>query len=406
MNTLQVLPGSQSDNTDQWIVEQLDACTTLQSSEVFLFMSMGLLSIFMVFITLPFAIVTGNSCQCCKKRNQKLQVELYLKALSLISGVLFCAFLIYWVLFSVYYYTGDTTAKVLFPGLVLVPFSINLIFYTLSGTVSFIGGLFFSKCSMVGTEALRLSRCHRLGFGLLSLTLSASVYHFLFVVLALLQDAVTVTSFLVIFGTVLLLLFLSICSVIHQYRKTQFRASFGLVLTLKIIIFVLYIISVKAFGSVLLEEDSYTATPAWLLVVTLLSVSVLSFASSVFILIPKKPPQADDEEGRHPPTSSNAGHPLALDLESGGVRNQPGLAPLTSALAKLPKDWALVIPTVVSAWRTRERANQGGGGGGGCGGRRGGGGGGGGRGGGGEGRGQGAGGGGGSTKEDSSDGEK
>ncbi len=345
-------------------MERLDACTSLQSSEVFLFMSTGLLSIFIVFITLPFTVVSFSSLRCCKKRKSKIDSELYLKALSLISGILIGAFLMYWVWVGFYYYAEDNIADRLFPGLAIVPFSISLTFYTLSGVVSFIGGTFFYKCSMLGVDMSKSSLCCRLKTGLLSLTLSASIYHFLFVVIALLQDAVAVTSHLVVFGTVLMLLFLGICSIIRQYRKTQFKAAFGLVLTLKIIIFVLYIVLVKAFGSVLLEKDSYTVTSTWLLVVTLLSLAVVSFAASVFFLILKQVPQPEEETP--PPTSSSGTTPPTHDPELGVARNQVGLTPQTGALAlKLPQDLLLVIPSVLNTWRMREGASQGEGGGGG-----------------------------------------
>ena len=333
-------------NVHKWNIKEHETLTALQTSEVFLFMSTGLLSVFVVFITAPFCILVVSSTCCCKRKQLQSHVNSRLKpclsSLFIISALLFPTFLSYWIIVTVYYYTDDKIAQYLFYDQLLAPYSLHLIFYGLTGLVSFLGGFFFSKCQ---SGNAKMSCGQRVGFGLLSMSLSACVYHSFFVTLAFLQDVTMVTSCLVIFVTIIVLLFLGICSIVHQFGKTCLNGSTTLVVTLMIIIFTLYIISIKSFRVLVLEEDSYVATPTWLLMVCLLSVLALSFATSVFVLVLKQQPIASEENRRnpHPPGDVESGRPTAGS---------------TTALVRLPKELVTMLPVVVNAWRTREKERK------------------------------------------------
>jgi len=218
-------------------------------------------------------------------------MKVLLKSLYIVAALFDTVVIVYWTVMAIYYYQLDDMGRVLFPHALLSPFSVALIFYFLTTLTTFFGGLCSSKCS--NSSALEQRYLDKVGFGFLSVFLSTGVFHSFYIVLAFIQDVVTVTSHFIVLGTILLLLFLSIASIGYQYQKTCLRGFFSLIVALKVIIFALYIISVRAFGKLLLV-DRFTATNTWLVIVTLLSAFVLSFSLSIFALIIKFPAAASD----------------------------------------------------------------------------------------------------------------
>jgi len=245
----------------------------------------------------------------------------------------------------------------LFPHALLSPFSVALIFYFLTTLTTFCGGLCSSKCS--NSSALEQRYLDKIGLGFLSVSLSTGVFHSFYIVLAFIQDVVTVTSHLVVLRTILLLLFFSIVSVGYQYQKTCLRGFFSLIVTLKVIIFALYIISVRAFGKLLLV-DRFTATNTWLVIVTLLSAFVLSFSLSIFALIIKFLAAASERRrdgiARQLPSQNGR---VTVDVER-AENSCRELVPKKAALTKSQQvELVMLLPAVVETWKKREKMREG-----------------------------------------------
>ena len=276
-------------------------------------------------------------------------MKVLLKSLYIVAALFDTVVMVYWTVMAFYYYQLDDIGQVLFPHALLSPFSVALIFYFLTTLTTFFGGLCSSKCS--NSSALEQTYLDKIGFGFLSVSLSTGVFHSFYIVLAFIQDVVTVTSHLIVLGTILLLLFFSIVSVGYQYQKTCLRGFFSLIVTLEVIIFALYIISVRAFGKFLLV-DCFTATNTWLVMVTLLSAFVLSFSLSIFALIIKFPAAARDGIAQQLPSQNRR---MTVDVE-GAENSCRELVPKKAALTKSQQvELVMLLPAVVETWKKREK---------------------------------------------------
>ena len=276
-------------------------------------------------------------------------MKVLLKSLYIVAALFDTVVIVYWTVMAFYYYQLDDIGQVLFPHALLSPFSVALIFYFLTTLTTFFGGLCSSKCS--NSSALEQTYLDKIGFGFLSVSLSTGVFHSFYIVLAFIQDVVTVTSHLIVLGTILLLLFFSIVSVGYQYQKTCLRGFFSLIVTLEVIIFALYIISVRAFGKFLLV-DCFTATNTWLVMVTLLSAFVLSFSLSIFALIIKFPAAARDGIAQQLPSQNRR---MTVDVE-GAENSCRELVPKKAALTKSQQvELVMLLPAVVETWKKREK---------------------------------------------------
>ena len=350
---MQILDKAGIDSKSKWTIQQYNQMVTLHSSQVFLFMATGLIAVFSTFITVPFIfLVLIQTCQCCKKINTDQNPHLkaaIVVSLCTVAAMLDLTIVIYWGVMACYYYRFDDISKVLFPDALLSPFSVALIFYSLTALTTFMGGVCFSKCSL--SNHSKCSLLLKVGLGLASVTLSAGVFHSFYLVLAFVQDIVTVTGYLIVFSTMLLLLFLGVASIAYQYQKTQLKGFFALVIALKFIIFAIYLISVHAFKKLLLENH-FTATKSWLVIVTLLSVSALSFSISIFALLIKQPNAA--KERQKDGNTSGSDNRRAADAESG--RNTcKELVPKKLALTQSQEiELVMLLPAVVETWNRRE----------------------------------------------------
>jgi len=322
-------------------------------------MATGLISIFSTFITVPFLsfiFFHACRCRCCKNvhiANQNGPLKVLLKSLYIVAALFDTVVIVYWSVMAFYYYQLDSIGRVLFPHALLSPFSVALIFYFLTILTTFFGGLCSSKCS--NSSALEQRYLDKIGFGFLSVSLSTGVFHSFYIVLAFIQDVVTVTSHFIVLGTILLLLFLSIASIGYQYQKTCLRGFCSLIVTLKVIIFALYIISVRAFGKLLLVDD-FTATNTWLVIVTLLSAFALSFSVSIFALIIKFPAAASERQRDGTPRQlPSQNRRVTVDVER-AENSCRELVPKKAALTKSQQvELVMLLPAVVETWKKREK---------------------------------------------------
>ena len=354
---MQILDKAGIDTKPKWIIQQYNQTVTIHSSLVFLFMATGLIAVFSTFITVPFIfLIFTHTCQCCKKINTDQNAQLktaIVVSLCTVAAVMDLAILIYWGVMACYYFMFDDISRVLFPDALLSPFSVALIFYSLTALTTFTGGVCFSKCSL--SNYSNCSPLLKVGLGMASVTLSAGVFHSFYVVLAFVQDGVTVTSYLIVFSTLLLLLFLSIASIAYQYQKTHLKGFFGLVVALKFIIFAIYLISVHAFEKLLLEH-CFTATKAWLVIVTLLSAFALSFSTSIFALIVKQPTATKERQRDGNTLESDTRR--AADTES-GTNTCKELVPKKFPLTKSQEvELVMLLPAVIETWNRREAMRE------------------------------------------------
>ena len=311
-------------------------------------MSTGLLAVLGTFITSPF-LLFALVPWCCQRsaKTAGSKWRPYFWSLFIVSFFILLTLATVWTVDIYIYYAEDVSSKILFPNDFLSPFTINLIFYLLTGLTSFSGGVFFPKCSSPSASGQKLSLCDRLGFGLLSAVFSAGIYHSFFIILALYHDVVTVTAYLVVFGSLLTLLFLGNVSVINQYTRNGFRGFFILIVVLELIILVLYTISVKTFRNLILG-NSYMATFAWLLMVITLSVLALSFSISVFVLILRQGTSERSHIGRYD----------EQEVEMGAKESQQLVARRNFATESPEVQLAMMLQAVVGAWKKSKKKDQ------------------------------------------------
>ena len=154
-----------------------------------------------------------------------------------------------------------------------------MIFYVLSGLTSFTGGIFFSKCNGL---KVRLSPFERMGSGLLAASLTAAIFHSLFLLLALLEDPQTVMSYLGLFFNHCNTRFhCSLC----DNSAVRFYGHFCLLVMMQtfVLMRMLYMVSVNSFGKLTCDEEGYVATKSYLCIVIVLA--LVSFALSLSIAL-------------------------------------------------------------------------------------------------------------------------
>ena len=355
MSHLQLLMSSGID-ANNWDIGPVSNSVSMDTAQVTLFMSTALFSVFQTFITFPLISMIAMATCCYKVQTDKILV---LSRSSFISTSLISVTLMtYWTGISAYYYTCDKAAKILFQSTLFSPFSMCLIFYMLSGLTSFTGGILFSRC----VTRLQYNSLDRIGLGFLSAFLTAAVYHSFFLLLALMEDFLTVFSYLVVFGTLVLMLFLGTTAIVIQYRKTLFRGYFLLVVMMQLIAFVLYVISAKAFGKLTLDTDSYVATKPYLSVVSVLSLLGVGFSVSILVMVANQgggtPTQTKKKlsDPENPSTSSATHGGKQKDLQLVGRTQHRNMADLAAVAQEM--GFIVLIPTVMQAWESRKEKER------------------------------------------------
>ena len=276
---LQVLKWSGIED-DKVTIRPLSDKASLSVSQVNLFMATGLLSLFLTFIVFPLLTLLLHNTLHDKVSEHHLCIahSSLLITVVLVSGT----FIIYCTLTWVIYYKCFTADDVMFPNTFLSPMTQCIIFYVLSGLISFFGGMLGKKFNRLKKG---LNLCERLGTGFLFAATNAALFHFFFLLLALLEDPLTIISYLTVFGTATLLLFVAVYAMILQYKKNGFGGHFALVVIMQTIVSSMYVIAVHAFRGITCDEDTYVATQSYLCVVTVVSVVCISLSISITIMV-------------------------------------------------------------------------------------------------------------------------
>jgi hypothetical protein len=346
-----VLMASDMDK-DKMSLSPLVEETSARSSLVHLFMSNGLLSLFLTFLLLPFVSVLLHRFLSRGLSGDSLHTAdlSLLTTASLVAG----SFILYWVfnLVSYYRHSSETVDDVLFPSPFFSPMTQCVIFYMLAGVTSFVGGMLFSRC-LSGRG--RVTCCQCLGKGLLSSCTTAGFFHAPFFLLALFQDPVTILSYLVSLFTTITLLYLSLFAVIQQYKKSRFQGNFILVVLMQMTLSSVYFVTFTSFRQITASDEPYIADGAYLCIVTLISAGCILLAVAIISMmanggkkktvgrrIEKDPENPKSAEKEGPPASGGE-----LQLAGGPGR----VADLASLAQKM--GFVVLIPDVVQAWQTR-----------------------------------------------------
>jgi hypothetical protein len=349
---------------------------SLHVSQVNLFLATGLLSLFLTFIVFPLLSLLFYDTFRVKVSEHHLSVA---HSSSLITVALLAAtFITYFVLTLVIYYECYTADDLLFPNTFLSPMTQCLIFYVLSGLISFFGGALGKKFN--GSKK-RLNLLERMGTGLLFATTNAALFHFFFLLLAMLEDPLTIMSYLIVFATTTLLLFLAVYAMILQYKKTRFSGHFALVVIMQMIVSSMYVIAVHSFGGITCDEDTYVATKSYLCVVTVVSVICVSLSVSITIMVAdcnkrnarmnrSAASRANDPE--NPITNEYTQSTTVSEVGTGGEK-APGdgemegrelqvvggggrVAELTAMAQEM--GFVVLLPNIVEAWQKRKKRDD------------------------------------------------
>ena len=314
-------------------------------------MSVGLFAVVGTFVTDPFlcGIMKQKYWPCHNNKGTSPGAAMKLKLLHtsavLVSAMLIGAFIVYLGLASYYYYSRDPFGTVLFPHLLLAPFTLHLIFYSLTALTALIGGFLFVNCESNGCESkAKTSCCERIGSGLLSVVLALAKYHIPFIVLALFLDPITTLQYLIKFVTVILLLLFGLAAIIRQYRKAGLKGFFILVITLEAIVLVLYSISITSFRCLILD-GSPQANFASLAIVLILSILALSVTGTILALILRPPKQYHSE----PTSNSHARH----DVESGKSSSLVSHLPLSKSEQL---QMIMLLPSLLATWKRHQQS--------------------------------------------------
>ena len=363
--SLQLLHSSDIDR-DKLTFTELNERTSVFSSHLNLFMSSGLLSLFFTFLLAhPLATVVYHTR--CSKMPRRTRFTVYHSALItsiLVSG----SFLFYLCVNLAAYYCTDTVDDIMFTSTFFSPMTQFLIFYTLSGLTSFIGGVLVVKCTTVKAS---FNCCECLSTGILSCSVTATIFHSFFLLIGLFEDLLTVLSYLVCLSTVIVILFLSLFAAIEQFKKSRFNGHFPLVVMMEMIVSTMYIISVSSFRQLTNGED-YIATKSFLCIVVVLSLVCISLSVSIIVMVAnsgRRPRGAGGsrsgsqqlENDPESPNVSDNNEPVSSDGAVGGgeVQVQQGtqrFVDLTTVAREM--GFVVLIPDVVQAWRKRPKSDN------------------------------------------------
>ena len=331
-------------------------------------MSTGLISLFLTFMLIP-PLTMLTHRRCCQKLSRRDLFTVYHSSIltaTLVSG----SFVFYWIINLVVYYTSETVDHILFTNDFFSPMTQCLIFYSLTGITSFVGGMLFAKCT---TLKINFNCCEYFASGLFSACITAAIFHSFFLLLALLEDPVTVLSYLVCLCTTILILFLALFAIIQQFKISRFHGHFSLVVLMQVIVSSIYVLSINSFRQLTCEEEDYIATKSYLCIVTVISLVCIALSVSIIMMVnnssrrgagakkkgvrklprdPENPCNIDKDDQTDTATVGSVG---------GGVVVPQGtqrFADLTTVAQEM--GFVVLIPNVVQAWRKRPKTIAGG----------------------------------------------
>ena len=263
----------------------------------------------------------------------------------------------------IYYYChfSETVDGALFRDPFFSPMTQCMLFYTLAGLASFLGGVVFSGCRK--SRKAHVTCCQVMGSGLLSSCTTAAFFHSFFIVLSLCEDPVSTLSNIITFFTVVVLLFLALFAILEQYRKSRFQGNFILVVMMQLTLSSIYNILIMSFRQITCEdEDGSIATGAYLCLVIVLSVACVLLAVAMITMMSdgknKKKCRNDPESGN---TAQKVDSPVRDEGKASGkvqlIQRGDNRATDLAAVAK-EMGFIVLIPGVVQAWQGRNKKDE------------------------------------------------
>ena len=321
---------------------------------ILLFTVTGLFSMMQTFITIPLLTFVA-AITCCKRAKiSNTARQVCTTSFYVMTILVSMTFVGYWIGMTIYHYRCDVAAKILFHNSFFSPFSMCLQFYMLSGITSFFGGLLFGLC-LAKTQHCWL---HQIGVGFVAPFITAAIYHSFFILPALVEDFLNVFSYLVVFMTAVLVLFIGITAIITQYLKSRFRGYFFLMSAVQVIGFLLYVTSVKAFSKLILDPGTFSASTTYFIVVAMASLLALAFSVSILATVAiqndeERSPKKERDLKLHPEQPS-PGRASGENGELEVVRRtkHSNMADLAAVAQEL--GYVVLIPTIVRAWEGRK----------------------------------------------------
>ena len=330
--------------------------SSVRLSLVHLFMPIGLISLFLTFLILPFLSKFVHLLLVPRVTKHTLQAaELSLvSTASLVAGFS----IIYWIISLMFYYChfSETVDGALFTNAFFSPMTQCVIFYNLAGLASFIGGMLFSRC-MTAAKA-HITCCQVMGKGLLSACTTAGFFHSFFIILALFEDPVSTISNIITLTTVVVLLFLALFAMLEQYRRSRFHGNFILVVMMQMTLSSIYNILVMSFRQITTEGEA--ATGSYLCLVIVISTSCILLAVAMIVMMANAKNGKKNacnlkkvENGNNPKERSGLGEGGG----SGGMQLAARSTASPADLAAVAREMGFVvlIPGVVQAWQRRSK---------------------------------------------------
>lgn len=253
--------------------------SAIVSSGLLMFMPLGLTSLFALFVVLLPIVGTTASRKCASLTNRH-HFQHCLGALSqvfasirILNVGVYAIYLVYMFLNAVCYFLNlGRTSEVLASQYSVPPFASNLIFLLLTVCVSFLSGLCFrgndqKQCSCVFQTSIACN------FALAS----AGLYHFLFLLLVLVEDFNTAFSSILIKVTFILSLYTLFPTALQHYRVAKARKQFcslWFVLSLLTVVPFLYSVTLIGAKDLFNAGHLYIATKFWFAVVLFMTLLV------------------------------------------------------------------------------------------------------------------------------------
>ena len=305
----------------------------VSNSGVFLFMPLGLMSIFYVFVVLPFARNHVQKRMRSRKKPGPSMVTLLRRLSTIEDGVhlastmVLASFVIAWAFNAACYYTLPPHSARNVAGTKetpIGPFTVNLAFLFLTIFISFMGSLGFQRLSRGKTRgAVKKTRrsCYYVvscfGEASLVVLVTCLAYQSLFLLISVMLDWRTAVSNLTSLITVITMLYLAFPTVLHQLyiaRVTQQCGILVLVFILTSATPLLYYVCLIGFDHLLREEDCSAVTTAQLTVVLALSLLCVIFQGTLFLLVLKHGSTTSNGSG-----GTDAGQRRCVAADTSGV---------------------------------------------------------------------------------------
>ena len=247
-----------------------------------LFTCNGLQSLLLTFITVPCVAIICTRLRPQSTRAASAVIHLFFTPLIVVSAVYVTMLLFYWGLLCWRYYSEDSLIDSLYPDKIFSPFTLHILFYGLTAIMSFLGG---STLTRRTTPKSKMTIFHRIGCGCVCVMLSTSLYHTIFVVLAMVNDPIAMLSKLVILITLFVVFLFGSLSLHQQYHKSKSKGFLLLIFVLETIILLLYYVMLQ---TVYLLVPEISSSRSCLFVTVFLSVLTASFSCSIAYLITNK----------------------------------------------------------------------------------------------------------------------